>query len=158
MLSMDIDVVFPWVDGTDLTWNSRRHACLESLGIEVEAPDVAAKRYKDFGTAERSLRSVLTYLPFVNTVYIVTASQTPPFLEKLRKEFPESRIELLDHTDFIDEQYLPAFSSLAITPHFCKIPNLSEHFINVQDDMILTINSETEMIELKKECWNGRER
>ena len=27
----------------------------------------------------------------------------------------------------------------------------------VQDDMILTINSETEMIELKKECWNGRE-
>ena len=27
----------------------------------------------------------------------------------------------------------------------------------VQDDMILTVNSETEMIELKKECWNGRE-
>ena len=65
--------------------------------------------------------------------YLVTDNQIPNWLN-----LNNSHVQVIDHHEIIDDQFLPTFNSNAILMNAYKIPNLSEHFMIIEDDMLFT--------------------
>ena len=77
------------------------------------------------------LRCIDKFCPFVRTLFLVvqTRDQVPDYVKE------SSRLKIIEHKDIIPEELLPTFNSSTIELHIHKIPDLSEHFIYINDDM-----------------------
>ena len=132
--SEKIDFVIIWVDGKDPTWQKEK---LQYLGMLNEKADInidaGTVRYRDWENLKYWFRSVEKYAPWVNKVHFVTCGQVP---EWLNPEAP--KLHLVNHKDYIPEEYLPTFSSHPIELNLHRIEELSEHFVYFNDDYFLT--------------------
>lgn len=137
---MKIDVVITWVDGNDERLNTIR----SQYGAEkntLKRDDVGGRtRYASIGEIRWAVASINRFAPWVNRIYIVTDQQNPQIDGFLAENFPEGHIpvEIVDHRVIFRgyEQYLPTFNSLAIETMLWRIPGLSDHFIEVNDDVM----------------------
>lgn len=127
MLNNTIDFVIPWVDGSDPLWIKEK-----SKYRSLKRIDDAPNRYRDWGTLKYWFRGVEKFAPWVNQIHFVTYGHLPPWL---RKDNP--KLKIVNHRDYIPEEYLPTFSSHPIELNFHRIPNLSEKFVYFNDDMFL---------------------
>ena len=127
-----IDFVVLWVDGSDPEWLKEK---LKYQGIEnVDTDDIqnAISRYRDMGILKYWFRGVEKYAPWVNNIFFVTWGHIPDFLNTNNPKI------IINHKDFIDNQYLPLFNSSAIEMNIFKIKDLSEQFVYFNDDMFIT--------------------
>ena len=69
-------------------------------------------------------------MPWINKIFLITCGQVPKFLN-----IENSRVEVVDHKDFIPEKYLPTFSVNPIEMNMHRIKDLSENFIFFNDDV-----------------------
>ncbi|MFF0787869.1 stealth family protein [Streptomyces spiralis] len=128
--SFPIDVVYTWVDGSDPHW-LRQRASFSDRPYHEEAANAA--RYLSRDELRYSLRSLHLYAPWVRNIYLVTADQTP---EWLNTDHP--RIRVVSHKEiFKDPAVLPTFNSHAIESQLHHIDGLSEHFLYFNDDVML---------------------
>lgn len=123
-----IDFVITWVDDTDPVWKAKKAAY---EGQNVSEGNTAA-RYRDWGTLKYWFRGVEQFAPWVRHIYFVTDDQKPDWLNT---EHP--KLKWVKHGDFIPEEYLPTFHSVAIEWNLHRIEGLSEHFVYFNDDMFL---------------------
>ena len=101
-LTVDIDFVVLWVDGSDPAWLAEK----EKYEPESVLPDGGKNRWRDWGLMPYWFRSVEQYAPWVNKVYFVTWGHLPAFLN------PEApKLKIVKHADFMPEEYLPSFNS-----------------------------------------------
>ncbi len=131
-VTFPIDAVYTWVDGNDTDWQQRKNQALVAQG-EAEINEIAANlsRYVSRDELRYSLRSLVAFLPWIRTIYLVTDDQIPPWLD-----VDHSLIKVVRHRDiFRDTGRLPTFNSHAIESRLHHIAGLSEHFIYVNDDM-----------------------
>jgi hypothetical protein len=127
-----IDVVYTWVDGADPAWRARRDAALGPLGAGVDVPHPSAVHESRFADAEElrhSLRSVHRYANWVRRIHLVTDDQVPAWLDE---EHP--RIHLVSHRELIGGS---RFSSHALEASLHRIPGLAEHYLYLNDDVLL---------------------
>ena len=124
---MNIDFVIPWVDGGDPAWRKEKY---KYMGIDD--PDAGDERYRDMGLLKYWFRAVEAYAPWVNQIHFITWGHLP---EWLNTEHP--KLHIVNHKDYIPEEYLPTFSSHPIELNLHRIPGLSEHFVYFNDDMFL---------------------
>jgi hypothetical protein len=131
-VAFPVDVVYTWVDGGDSQW--RRSKANAQAGHEPELRNSTAANEARFTSRDElrySLRSLDYFAPWVNHVYLVTAGQTPSWLNT-----SNSRITVVDHRDiFSDPAALPTFNSHAIESQLHHIVGLSEHFLYLNDDV-----------------------
>jgi len=126
-----IDLVYLWVDGSDENWAKTKAKMLADIKGETLNKDaINSCRFQDNNELLYSLRSVEKNLPWINHIYIVTANQTPKWLN-----LDNPKVTLVSHNQIMDEYALPTFNACAIESYITKIPNLSEHFIFANDDM-----------------------
>lgn len=119
-----IDVVFTWVNASDPVWQAMIEPFLGEQKIDLD-------RYGQADELRYALRSVELYAPWVRRIYVFTNCRKPDW-------FVESDRHIwIDHGEIIDEQYLPLFSSHAIETFLHRIPNLSDNFIYMNDDVML---------------------
>ena len=85
------------------------------------------------GTLKYWFRGVENYAPWVKQIHFVTCGHLPEWLN-----INHPKIHIVNHKDYIPEQYLPTFSSHVIELNMHRIPGLSEHFVNFNDDVFLT--------------------
>lgn len=130
---MDIDFVIPWVDSSDENWKQSKKECLSRVK-NVEVIDDSDERYRDFDQLRYLLRSIEKYAPWVRKIFLVTANQRPTWL----KEAWGEKLEIVDHKDIIDKENLPTFNSDSISLSICRIKELSEHFVYLNDDYLFT--------------------
>lgn len=130
---MPVDVVFTWVDDTDEVWQQKHKIAseLQNKSIGLYANDSA--RFENHNELYYAVYSVLTYLDWVNHVFIITDNQIPAWLKKINNK----KITIIDHKQIIDKSYLPTFNSQVIEAHLHNIPNLSENFIYFNDDVFV---------------------
>lgn len=126
-VTFPIDLVYMWVDGSDPKWRERRNL---HLGVAADSTPVEA-RWIDNEELRYSLRSVESYAPWINHIYIVTDGQCPSWLN-----VSHPKISVVDHRDILPHDALPVFNSHAIESCIYRIPNLSEHFILGNDDTL----------------------
>lgn len=136
-----IDAVIPWVDGND----PRHRARLAQYAPEPlrAQEDVAAPtRYASLGEILWCVASLNLYAPYIRKIFIVTDGQDPGLEPFLAAHFPDGYIpfEIVDHkTVFAGfEDLLPVFNSRSVESVLWRIPGLSEHFIALNDDFLLT--------------------
>jgi hypothetical protein len=78
-----------------------------------------------------SVQSVVKYLPWVRTIFIVTDGQVPPVSRHL---IESGRVKVVDHEAFIPAEYLPTFNNRVIESCLHRIPGLSDIFLYNNDD------------------------
>ncbi|TCP75532.1 Stealth-like protein [Pseudomonas putida] len=121
-----IDAVYTWVNHVDPIWQA---LWKESFPEAAFDPD----RYTNNDELKFSLRSLHKYAPWLNNIYIVSNCGKPDWLAD------DPRIIWVDHIDiFPDSNVLPTFNSHAIEASLHLIPGLSEKFIYLNDDFVLS--------------------
>jgi hypothetical protein len=139
-MSFKIDAVITWVDGDDPRHKAKReHYCDKRL---LARDDVAGStRYSSIGEIFYCVASLNRFAPWLNKIYIVTDEQNPMVEEFIAKHFSEGSIpmEIVDHKVIFRgyEEYIPTFNSISIESMTWRIPGLSEHYIEFNDDLIL---------------------
>lgn len=122
-----IDIVIPWVDGTDPSWLEQKARYSNEITKSVHAYN-----YQEWGLLRYWFRGIQQNAPWVRNVYFITWGHIPPWLNT---EHP--KLCIVNHRDYIPEQYLPTFSSHTIELNIHRIKGLSEHFIYFNDDIYL---------------------
>ena len=140
MENRPIDAVITWVDGND----ERHRAKRMKYGNEAifNAEDIAGNsRFASLGEIFYCVASLNRFAPWLNKIYLVTDEQDPHIDELIEKHFPDGHIpmEIVDHKTIFRgyEEYLPTFNSISIESMTWRIPGLSEHYIEFNDDFIL---------------------
>lgn len=137
---MKIDAVITWVDGDDPRHKAKRQQYATQKMLTTD--DVAGStRYKSVGEIFYCVASLNRFASWLNKIYIVTDEQNPHIEPFLKQYFSEGYIpiEIIDHKTIFRgyEKYLPTFNSICIETMTWRIPGLSEHFIEFNDDLIL---------------------
>lgn len=117
-----MDVVITYVNGNDQQW-------LQSYAEHTKVP-IMTKRFRDWGMLPYLFRGIEQNMPFVRKVYLVVAceSQVPQWINR-------ERVEVVLHSDFIPQKFLPTFNSNTIEMYLHRIIGLDERFLYFNDDM-----------------------
>lgn len=140
MPNYPIDAVIAWVDGEDPIHKSKRkeYGNWSELDNDEVGGDI---RFTSVGEIRFCVASLLRFAPFLRKIFIVTDSQNPQLDEYVDMYFPERNTEIVivDHKDIYSgyESCLPVFNSLSIETMLWRIPDLSEHYIYLNDDFLV---------------------
>ena len=128
-----VDVVYTWVNGNDTNHKMKRNKYINSENKKLNNIYLsnANTQFNDYDTLKYSIRSILKYAPWIRYIYIVTDNQKPSWFKN------NDRVHIIDHKQIIPEHFLPTFNSHTIEYHLHNIPNLSEYFLYLNDDMML---------------------
>lgn len=127
---MQVDFVITWVDMNDPKW--KKDFATYSGRIDNSKNEVSEARFRDYGLLKYWFRGVDKFAPWVRKIHFVTCGQKPEWLDE-----NHPKLNLVDHKDFIPEQYLPVFNSNLIEIYMHRIPDLSEHFVYFNDDFFI---------------------
>lgn len=127
--SKPIDFVMIWVDGNDPEWR-REKAKYDGSVITTSNSEV---RFRDWDNLQYWFRSVEKFAPWVNKIHFVTWGHLPPWLDTTNP-----KLNIVKHSDYIPEEYLPTFSSHTIELNLHRIEGLAEQFVYFNDDIFLT--------------------
>ena len=140
MSDYPIDAVIAWVDGEDPEHKSKR----KSYGnwAELDNDEVGGDiRFTSVGEITFCSASLLRFAPFLRKIFIVTDSQNPKIMDFVNIHFPERKTEIVivDHKEIYAgyESCLPVFNSLSIETMLWRVPDLSEHYIYLNDDFLV---------------------
>lgn len=123
-----IDVILPWVDATDPAWCELREKY--SKGLEkIQNNSNSITRFESWESLKYVLRGIEECMPWINKVFLVTCGQVPSFLK-----LDCTKLQVVDHKDYIPQEYLPTFNSNTIEINYHRIHELSENFILFNDD------------------------
>lgn len=129
--SQPIDIVYTWVDDRDPEWQKLRRTTADRYRRSTANDANVHSRFRNRDELKYSLRSVYRFAKFINHIYIVTCNQTPKWLK------PHKMITVIDHQEiFKNKAHLPTFNSQAIEANLQNIPQLSEYFIYLNDDVL----------------------
>jgi len=124
----DIDLVFSWVDGTDIEFQRARARQMQSY-VVGEGDDHEA-RFRQLDELRYALRSVHLFAPWVRRIFVVTDSPRPHWLA----DHPKVTI-VRSEEFFVDPSVLPTHNSQAVESQLHHIPGIAEHFLYSNDDM-----------------------
>ena len=128
--TMDIDFVITWVDMNDPQWQAE--FAKYSPKIDNTKNELSVARFRDYGFLKYWFRGVEKFAPWVRKIHFVTSGQKPEWLDE-----NNPKIHLVNHKDYIPQQFLPTYNSVVIERYIHKIPGLSEHFVYFNDDFYL---------------------
>lgn len=124
---MKIDFVIPWVDGNDPAWREEKDKYMPQL-----QEDSREERYRDWDNLRYWFRGVEKFTPWVNKIYFITWGHVPNWLNTQYE-----KLVIVNHRDFIPEEYLPIFNVNPIEMNLHRIKGLSEHFVYFNDDTFI---------------------
>ena len=131
-MEKNIDIVIPWVDGSDKAWLEEKNKFSEQINSTVYGHN-----YREWGLLKYWFRGIEENAPWVRNIYFVTWGHIPDWLNT-----NNDKLKIVKHEDYIPGEYLPTFSANTIELNFHRIEGLSEKFVYFNDDMYL-INKTT---------------
>ena len=131
-----VDIVYLWVNSNDNDWQKKRRKSFNAF-LKTNKNDIAPYantdgRFRDNGELIFNLRCLEQFFPDHGQIYIVTDEQTPDWLAKNKK------VKIIDHKCIIPNKKQPIFASAHIESYIHHIPNLSEKFIYLNDDVFFS--------------------
>lgn len=127
---MKIDFVIAWVNGNDKAWLKEKAKYDPSIDLTQDTIDA---RYRDWDNLQYWFRAVEKYAPWVNKIHFLTWGHIPEWLD-----VNNPKLHIVNHKDFIPEEFLPTFNSHTIELNMHRIEGLSEYFVYFNDDVFLT--------------------
>ena len=138
---MKIDVVYLWVNSDDKNWEKKRRESFKVF-LKNNKQYIALYantngRFRDNGELLFNLRSLEKFFPNHGHVFIVTDNQKPGWLKLCDK------VTIIDHKEIIPKIKTPIYASANIESYIHKIPNLSEKFFYLNDDIFFGMPVDT---------------
>lgn len=124
-----VDMVFTYVNGYDPEHIKLKNKYMNDKSKKCY-PDI---RTKGIDEIILSVNSVIKYIPWIRTIFIVTSNQIPPINKQLIKS---GKVVIIDHETIIEKKYLPTFNSDTIESYLHNIPGLSDIFLYNNDDVM----------------------
>ena len=124
-----IDIVVTYLDSMDSEWQKDRE---KYMGKEIGDSLNGEARYRNMDNFKYWFRAIENYAPWVHRIHLVTYGHLPKWIN-----LENSKLHIVNHKDFIPEQYLPTFNSNVIELNMDRIEGLAEKFINFNDDFFL---------------------
>lgn len=144
------DIVIAWVNGNDVELKRKRQ---KYLSVKDASDAVKETRFADSDEIYFNIASILKYVPFCRTIFIVTDQQEPSFLSEFSAQglCAADKIRIVDHREIFSgyEEYLPTFNSLSIESMLWNIKGLSDLFVYLNDDFFF--NSQAQIEDFFKE-------
>lgn len=128
-----IDFVLIWVDGSDEEWKKNK-----SKYLKMDGKESRKELYRDWDILQYWFRGVEKYTPWVNKIHFVTCGHLPAWLN-----CDHPKLNIVKHSDFMPQEYLPTFSSHAIELNLHRIEGLEEQFVYFNDDMFIVDNMQS---------------
>lgn len=139
--SFPIDLVITWVDPDDAEWRARLHE------TKVAAGKAAAEAHNAHREPERTsedityfaVLSALRHMPWLRTIWLVTERpQRPKWLDRDILYTSRIPIRVVHHDEFFDADIRrPTYNSMVIESQLYNIPELAEHCILSNDDILV---------------------
>lgn len=123
-----IDFVIIWVDGNDPQWRQVKSQYVPKAAGE----DDQEVRYRDWENLQYWFRAVEKYTPWVRKIHFVTWGHLPAWMN-----VNHPKLNIVNHKDYIPEEYLPTFNSHTIEMNLHRIEGLAEQFVYFNDDMFI---------------------
>ena len=118
-----VDIVVLWVDGADPEWLN------EYSKYKGLSGDQRASRFRDWENLRYWFRGIERYAPWADKIHFVTWGHLPQWLNTA-----SSKLNIVNHRDFIPKEYLPTFNSHTIELNIHRIQGLADQFIYFNDD------------------------
>ena len=138
-----LDFVIAWVDGSDESHRLKRQKFQPENVVKGAAEDT---RFAHNDEIYFSIASILKYVPYCGTIYIITDHQQPSFVGEFEAQglCRSGQIQVVDHQEIFRnyQQYLPTFNSLSIESMLWNIKGISNHFIYLNDDFFFNQQSD----------------
>ena len=123
-----IDIVIPWVDGSDPAWQAEKAKYMSDVSIDTNANSNI--RYQSWDNLHYWFRAVEKFMPWVHKIFFVTWGHVPEFLN-----INHPKLRIVKHEEYIPKEYLPTFNSNTIEMNYHRIPGLAENFVLFNDDV-----------------------
>jgi len=132
-----IDAVILWVDGNDPLHKEKMLPFVKE-GIDTTKKSFRT-RFDQVDEIEFTIKSLIKHASYLRNIFVVTDNQTPRFLKETNTQYDYKQVKIIDHKTIFKghEEVLPTFCSRTIETCIYRIPNLSEHFIYLNDDFFL---------------------
>lgn len=129
----NIDIVYLWVNSEDLNWQKRRKGSFNNFS-DAKKIDLALYantdgRFRDNNELLFNLRLLEKFFPDHGHIFVISDKQIPTWLDL------NQNITIIDHSEIILNKENDIFSSSHIESYIHHIPNLSERFIYLNDDV-----------------------
>lgn len=122
-----IDFVITWVNSSDSEWLAEK-----ARYTDTNINNKNNVRYRNWDTLRYWFRGVEQYASWVHKVFFVTCGHLPDWLN-----VKHPKLEIVKHSDYIPQEYLPTFNSRVIENYMHLIQGLSNQFVYFNDDMYL---------------------
>lgn len=130
-----MDFVITWVDDNDPEWRE------EFLKYSKDTSnDNREERFRSWDNFHYWFRAVEKFAPWVNKVHFVTWGHVPSWLN-----VDHPKLNIVKHSDFIPEEYLPTFNTRTIELNLHRIEELSDEYVLFNDDVFLIDHVEENM-------------
>lgn len=103
-----------------------------SVKKDNEKNGVSDARFRDAGFLKYWFRGVEKFAPWVRKIHFVTDGQKPDWLDT-----SNPKLNLVSHSEFIPEEFLPTYNSVVIERYMYRIPGLADHFVYFNDDFYI---------------------
>ena len=133
-ITYPVDVVYTWVNHEDPNWQALYRSAVPNAKRE-KRDSTSAARFFSREELRYSLRSVDRYAPWVRNIYVLTNCAEPSWFKGT------DNVQWVQHSDVMAVRHLPTFNSHAIESYLHHIPNLSEQFMYLNDDIVLNNQS-----------------
>ncbi len=143
-----IDFVIAWVDGADPAWMQEfshwKKLCTPPCEYDDRpdgnpggcggsaAIDASGERYRDWDNLRYWFRGVEKFAPWVHRIHFITWGHLPAWLDT-----SNPKLHIVNHRDYIPQEYLPTFSSCPIELNMHRIEGLADRFVYFNDDMFI---------------------
>ena len=121
---LKIDIVYTWVDGSDINIIDKKN--------KYKRSDDESVRHFNIDELKYSLRSVDKYMKWVNNIYIVVDDD-----QTLPSWLNTEKVKIIRHRDIFYKTDLPTFNSHSIESNIHKIKGLTEYFLYMNDDLFI---------------------
>lgn len=134
-----IDAVISWVDGSDPKYQEKLQAYCKSNKLNHKTI-VEPTRINQDNEIYYCLKLLSRNLPWLRNIYIITNQQTPPAIDNLKDKNLSQKIQIVDQNKLLELINIktPIFNSLSVEWLMWLIPDLSTHFLYLNDDFFVT--------------------
>lgn len=124
-----IDIVLPWVDGSDPVWRKERDFWRKELGDAVDESANTEIRYQNWDNLQYWFRAVEKFMPWVHKIFFITCGHLPKWLNT-----EHSKLQIVRHEEYMPREYLPTFNINPIEMNVHRIEDLAENYLMFNDD------------------------
>ena len=132
-INFPIDMVVAYVNNQDIVWRNNYINYCRTHNLNQKIVSLLGSRYGGIDFIYYQLQLIKRNMPWINTIYLLLSNK-----EQVIHSLLPSNVKVVYHNEFIPMQFLPTFNSCTIEMFLWNIPNLSEHFIYANDDMLPT--------------------